>query len=636
MSFVRQPERNSIMIIDRVWAQQDGDYFFLATKSASGKFREHAFKRSGIKTIGQFIKDNSDKDIYFCPHGFSRDCLDDDGKPQRKKEFAVLPKMLWADLDEIDPRKIKPRPTIAIESSPGRFVGLWFTDKVIKESLNRRLTYHLEADHGGWDLTQVLRVPGTSNYKYNSTPRVKLMWDDGPTWKVRDIEKLLPDEPDVDEDMSARDVFDKYEKMLPPWVRRELMTAKAPASGKRSEMIWKLEHALLEAGMSKDESFVLIKASVWNKFKGRNSEDVQLRRELDKVVGERMKAGAGSKALAAKHKYLAHSMAEVEQEEIDWIWYPILARGEITIIEGDPGGGKSYLTQMVSKGLCDGDELPEFIKGTSVEPVQGKVAYFDMENSAGTVTKKRLVSNKLQNQANFYQEEEPFSWSDVDRMTQVFEALERIKPTLVVFDTMNTYLGGAVDTGRANSSQEAMFPLREIATRFNCAVAIIRHLVKSKKDKSALHAGQGSIAFAGFVRIVATVGKLPDDPDMGAIAVTKCNLAPMPRDVLTFEINKLPDLKNERDRSRFKWGELVKDVNADDIIKTPEKNSDKEDAEEFLRDVLDAGEEDVKKLEVMAEKRGISRRTLQRAADSVGVKKNVKGFGKARVSYWKL
>jgi len=614
------------MIIDRIWSQQDGQYFFLATKSASGKFQEHVFKRNEIKEIAAFCKENADKDIYFCPHGFR--------KSTRKKEFAVLPKMLWADLDETDPRDCDPKPTIAIESSPGRFVGLWFTDKTITESLNRRLTYHLDADHGGWDLTQVLRVPGTTNYKYSSTPRVRILWDDGPSWKIRDIEKLLPDEPDVDIDLTAQEVFDKYEKMLPAWVRRELMTAKTPPSGKRSEMIWKLEHALLESGMSKDESFVLIKSSVWNKFKGRNSEDAQLRRELDKVVHERMKAG--TKSSPAKHKYLAHSMAEVEQEEIDWIWYPILARGEITIIEGDPGLGKSYLTQMVSKAICDGDKLPRFVRDNHIETIRGKVAYFDMENSAGTVTKKRLVNNGLQDQSNFYQEEEPFSWADTERMAQVFEALERIKPTLVVFDTMNTYLGGAVDTGRANSSQEAMFPLREIANRFNCAVAVIRHLVKSKKDKSALHAGQGSIAFAGFVRIVATVGRLPDDPDVGAIAVTKCNLGPQIRDVLTFEIAKLPDLKNEKDRSRFKWGELVKNVGADDIIQNPEKNSDKGEAEEFLRDVLDNGEEDVKKLEVMAEKRGISRRTMQRAGEAIGVTKVVKGFGKAKVSYWSL
>ena len=56
----------------------------------------------------------------------------------------------------------------------------------------------------------------------------------------------------------------------------------------------------------------------------------------------------------------------------------------------------------------------------------------------------------------------------------------------------------------------------------------------------------------------------------------------------------------------------------------------------FLRDVLDDGEEDIKKLEVMAEKRGISRRTLQRAAEAVGVVKAVKGFGKDKVSWWSI
>jgi hypothetical protein len=182
-----------------------------------------------------------------------------------------------------------------------------------------------------------------------------------------------------------------------------------------------------------------------------------------------------------------------------------------------------------------------------------------------------------------------------------------------------------------------MFPLREIAQRFDCAVVVIRHLVKSKKDKSAIHAGQGSVAFAGFVRIVATVGRLPDDPDVGAVAITKNNLAPPVKDALSFEIMKLPDSKNDRDRSRFKWGQLVKNVGSDDIIKQPEKNSDKEEAETFLSEVLDdVTEEDVKKLEVMAEKRGISRRTLQRAADALGVEKTVKGFGKDKVSYWSL
>lgn len=541
-----------------------------------------------------------------------------------------MPKLLWADLDEVDPRECKIKPTIAFESSPGRYVGLWIVDKEIEESINRRLTYHLGADHGGWDLTQVLRVPGTTNYKYSSTPRVRILYDDGPSYKLRDIVKKLPDE-EVRNNLDASEVYDKYQRMLPPWVRRELLVQKVPV-GKRSEMIWKLEHALLEAGLSKEETFTLIKSSGWNKFKGRASEDEQLTRELDKVVNARMKGGAAKSTI--KHKYLAHSMADVEAEEIDWLWYPILARGEITIIEGDPGLGKSYLTQMIAKAICDGERLPTL--GKKSKAVEGKVAYFDMENSAGTVTKKRLMSNGLENSENFYQEEEPFSWADEERMVEVMSAIERIKPAIVVFDTMNTYLGGHVDTGRANSSQEAMFPLREIANRYNCAVVIIRHLVKAKKDKSALHAGQGSIAFAGFVRIVVTVGRLPDDNDTLCMALTKCNLAPPLHDVLTFEIKKLPDTLKESDRSQFVWGDLVSGINADDIIKPHEKNTESAEVEGWLKNELDETSLEVKKLEVMAEKRGYSRRVLYRAADKIGVIKVSKGFGREKTSWWSL
>jgi AAA domain/RepB DNA-primase from phage plasmid len=361
--------RLNTVIVDRLWSLQTGRYFFLATKSRSGKFREHVFKRSEIKKVASFIRDNSDQDIYFCPHGFT--------KPTRQKQYAVMPKMLWADLDEVDPRKITPKPTIAIESSPGRFVGLWFADKPVTEDLNRRLTYQLDADHGGWDLTQVLRVPGTVNYKYSSTPRVRLMWDDGPDWTITDIEKLLPEEQEAPKGITAREVFDRYERELPPWLRRELMATKTPPAGKRSEMIWKIEHALLEAGLSKDEAFVLIKASVWNKLRGRHSEDAQLRRELDKVVAERMKAGVESdrKNDAGDAKLLLSSGAFVDAyTPPDYLIDNVLQRRFLYSITGQTGAGKTSVLLRMAAHIALG--LP--IGGHDVE--RGNVTYFAGEN----------------------------------------------------------------------------------------------------------------------------------------------------------------------------------------------------------------------------------------------------------------
>jgi hypothetical protein len=173
------------VLITRIWKQQPGKYFFLATKSVSGRWRDHSFSRSEFSQVEDFISENRDKNIYFCPHGFT--------ERRRLEKYAVMPNLLWADLDEADPKDIKVKPTIAIESSPGRFVGLWFLEDTPRDKqLNRRLTYFIGADKGGWDMTQVLRVPGTTNYKYQSFPRVRTLWIDGPIYTVRRIEAKLP------------------------------------------------------------------------------------------------------------------------------------------------------------------------------------------------------------------------------------------------------------------------------------------------------------------------------------------------------------------------------------------------------------------------------------------------------------
>src|SRR3546814_13518964 len=87
----------------------------------------------------------------------------------------------------------------------------------MNEELNRRLTYHVGADHGGWDLTQVLRFPGTKNYKYRSQPKVRTMWKDGKEWTKKKIERYIPptEEKRDGEKLSAAEEFEAYESKLP-------------------------------------------------------------------------------------------------------------------------------------------------------------------------------------------------------------------------------------------------------------------------------------------------------------------------------------------------------------------------------------------------------------------------------------
>lgn len=617
------------MMITRLWREQPGKFFCISTKSGTGKWQDHFFERKKLKDVQAFIEDNEDKDIYFCPHGFS--------EPKRRKQYAVPPSMLWSDLDEADPRTIKIKPTIAIESSPGRFVGLWMIDEPMTEELNQRLSYAIGADKSGWDLTQVLRAPGTRNYKYTSTPRVRLMWSDGPEYTVADLDSRMPGAKRTSTSSgsnTAADLYRKHQKQFPQWLRKELLNGK-PTAGKRSEMFWKIGATLIELGLEEDEVFELLKASPWNKFAGRASEDDQIRREIRKAIESHVK---GSQRVVGEdddeeNKPLFRSMDVINREHINWLIYPYVARGEVTIVEGDPGQGKSYMVQKWCAEICDGIASPS---PRAMTPVKGKIAYFDIENSAGSVTKPRLLNNGCVNLHNFFQCEEPFSINDEDVMEEIEEWFERVRPLVAVFDTINTYLGGA-DAFKGHEVQQTFVKFKQLAKRYNCAVIVIRHLTKSSKDR-AMYRGQGSIAFAALARVVCTVGVSPNDPEERVMAVAKINVAPFPK-ALTFRIRALPDTIKEMDRSRFEWGEYV-DLTAEDIVSAPkndnEKTHERGDAVKFLEVLLDDSDElEVDKIVRMAEARSIARRTLYRAAEDLGLEKTVTGFGKDRRSIWK-
>lgn len=627
------------MLITDLWANQPGKFFCISTKSPGGKWKDHFFSPDEFGSIRQFLRDHDDHDIYFCPHGFNRRV--------RQKSEAVIPNLLWADLDFADPKTMKPKPTIAIESSPGRFVGIWVLDGPMNEELNRRLTYHVGADHGGWDLTQVLRFPGTKNYKYRSQPKVRTMWKDGKEWTAKKIERYLPppEEKEEGENLSAAEVFEAYESKLPRWVRRELVAKKTVGRSDRSEMLWKLENACVEAGMSLDEAFAVIKRSGWNKFAGRRNEDEQLRRELSKVVENQFKEkpkGADKRhsksdeeesqeEKSRNHFLKFEKLSEVKEEEIDFIWRPYLARGEVTILEGDPGLGKSYLAQMVAGSICEGRRIKSSYKG---QPrAKGGVVYFDMENSAGSVTKPRLTQNGYHDLENYHVVQQPFSIDDEEAMDYVYEQLEEIRPSLVVFDTLNTYIGRA-DTHKASEVAQAFGNFAQIAKDFNCSVLVLRHLTKG--SGSAMYRGQGSITFAGLARVVIAVGVDPEDSETRVMAVVKMNFAKAPQG-LSFRIEE-----RKKGASEFMWGDFV-NLSAQEVMDAAaaareegKQGTHMQDAMEFLEATITGAAIEVEKLYRMAEKRSIPKKMIDRAAAKMEIKIKNKGKGSSKTQTWEI
>jgi hypothetical protein len=412
-------------------------------------------------------------------------------------------------------------------------------------------------------------------------------------------------------------------------------------------MLWKLENACVEAGMSLEEAFAVIKGSAWNKFKGRRNEDAQLRRELSKIVENqfrekpkgadkrhRMSDEEESEEEKRPHGFLKfENMDEVKEEDIDWIWRPYLARGEVSILEGDPGLGKSYLAQMVAGHIATGRRLISPFKGQP--KVEGPVVYFDIENSAGSVTKPRLKWNGFTDFSGMYNVvQQPFSIDDEDALDFIYEELERIKPVLIVFDTLNTYIGKA-DTHKASEVAQAFNIFGEMAKDFHASVLVLRHLVKG--GGAAIYRGQGSVQFAGRARVVMSVGVDPDDTDTRAMAITKINIGKAPQ-ALTFRIEG----EGRGDESKFIWGEFV-NLSSQEIMDAAaearaegKQGAGIQEAMEFLEGTITNEAHDVMKLYRMGEKRSISRKMIDRAASKMNIRKKAKGKGKDRVETWEI
>ena len=238
-----------------------------------------------------------EEDIYFSAARFS-------SKGRRLAD--VLPtRWLWADLDRVDPVFFDSDyllPTIAWESSEGRYQCMWLLSRELKPSiqtkLNQRLNYAVNADRGGWGLTKVLRPPGTKNFKYDPVAPVELLWYNSelvyqPT-EVRDAvvrieeeEALADGKGRVARRLRRVEATSDHARRIPGRARSLLATPTEMVQvGERSERLWELEKLLAEAGFPEEEIFNLVWPCSWNKHREVRTGEDRLRKEIAKVLEE--------------------------------------------------------------------------------------------------------------------------------------------------------------------------------------------------------------------------------------------------------------------------------------------------------------------------------------------------------------
>lgn len=521
--------------LELVWGVQTG-YVFLPQKGLEwdeGKAKKWPEDKLEIENE---ILSNEKADQYYCPNLFS--------KPYRKKEYVKKLRWLYADLDRVNPRKIPKSltPTVLIQSSPGNYQALWRLKRAVSpdvhERLNRGLTYALGADRAGWDLTQVLRVPQTRNFKYPGKVRVKVKDQTDTKVSVGQIEKYLdkvsqnvPESQVPIPDLlvpaeSPEELKKKVWESLSQRGKLLLETKRIPDdTGKegRSGRLWELECLLLESGLEPEEVFVVLHGSVWNKFIGRHDGDLQLWREIQKAnlqTGS-LKVPPSSGLQRAKPRVLDYStILSSNISEPEWLiedWWTMNSQG---IIAGLPKSYKSLIALDMAFSVAA--EVP-FLGEHEVNPKGvGPVLIVQQENSLAFIkdrlfkvsTARGLQKGKAEIQDDnqvvfelppalplmFYQNFAFDMTLEKDRQ-DVEEIVIKEGIKMIVFDPLYLLIGGA-DENHAKDMRPILTWLLSLRNKYNCSVVVVHHWGKGHSSKNIKQAGQrllGSITLYGWL-----------------------------------------------------------------------------------------------------------------------------------------
>lgn len=517
-------------LLSAAWRDKQG-YVFLSVrdpnkdKHSPGYWKDLAFEwphdRDSIENIlDKAVK--SSKDVYWAPGMYDQ--------PKRSKDAVKPTDLLWADMDEADPRELPKdlRPLAWWESSPGRFQAIWRLPKELprkkQTNFNQRLTYAIGADRGGWDLTQVLRLPGTPNHKYTDVTVSRPHINGAHPVNLELLRTFeagggqdLSEAPIPEGDLPPPDLILKQRKISTK--ARQLLKARPSnaVEGQRSERLWELECLLAESGLTVPEIVSLTKTSVWNKFAGRHDENKRLAVEARKAIARTRDTSSNGDVSSPK------SLAEGDEEEdqrplsweefdrdhkpIRWLVADVWAESEVGFISGTPKTYKSWLALDLAVSVATGtrflgsfasekkrvlliqEEDPKVVTQDRLLRVAWakEMAYAKL-NDDGSVDMKYDLPDNLYIMSN-----QGFQITDETWMDQLKVWIEELDIDLVILDPLMMIAEGMDEFKAFDMMTKVLKPLKRLRSDTKAAICVVHHHIKTSEKKGA-SAMYGSVA----------------------------------------------------------------------------------------------------------------------------------------------
>lgn len=572
-----------------VWGNRKG-FVFLPSKDAfdeeypkRGWHEGEAIPYEGTPPSLDALPPHSD--LYFCPVVFSG--------PKRIKENALPTNLLWSDLDTAHPESCKLKPSVAWESSPGRYQALWFLASDIDPNeaaeLSKRIAYTDGADKGGWDLTQVLRIPGSVNYKYPQKPPVSLLWA---TRKIRytvsqletsyapvnSPESTLPTGTPATWPMISPSDLNSAISSLPIGIRTKLFASTEGAD--RSMMLQRLARDILRFGIGSDYALLMLRASSWNKFSGRPDELLRLQRQVSDAtdaVAQRKRERELSAATSASSTTTSSRSDDLDlvpdlathgwgdflsiPTRLEWLVQDSWVDRTVGFISGRSKSYKTWIGLDLALSVLSGEP---FLGEHPVGRI-GPVLLIQEEDPTAILQERLRLIAKAKNMLPTSQvtgkrtaiidwKEYPltvmntqgFSLATPNHIAQVRRLIGRINPVMIMLDPLVNMMG-QIDEHRATEVVELLREIKQWREEFGCNVVVVHHWNKTatgEADRGGAHM-YGSFAFHAWLESAIHVEPLiePETTRIDTVVVEREFKAAMGMrsQKLKFDIDTLVD-----------------------------------------------------------------------------------------------
>lgn len=360
-------------------------------------------------------------------------------------------------------------------------------------------------------------------------------------------------------------------------------------------------------------------------------------------IGDKPAATNGKRPVGKMH---VEKLSDVESKPVTWLWPNWLPLGQVIVLDGLPGQGKSAVTLNIAARGSRGWKMPDGSRGSVKGPWNTVILTY--EDDAARTVRPRIDAAKgdperIRHVTGITSPGSddllpPSLPEDLDALEQVLKGQPSTR--LVIIDPLMSALGREIDSHRDQDIRRVLSRLARIAAKRNVCVLIVRH-VRKATGNNAITAGGGSIGIIAQARCGWLIDRHPDKPDQSVLACAKSNLGAIPPSLAFRKVGVTVETASQGliDTLGLRWKSGDAKFSADELLARREEGSTGDDGnavKDWLREVLSDGQVDRREILKAARGEGYAVRTVDRAATRIGVVKLRSGSGADRRSHWSL